>query len=136
MRLAVITITGVILAISGSIVAGAAPDGIPGVWRVVSIDGVSPPGRAGVTMDFGADGQLSGGAPCNRYHAAYRIETDRIVFSPGASTRMFCGEDIMRAERRFMEMLGGGANWRISGNILTLASDGGVRITATRAGAR
>lgn len=136
MRRAAVIISGVILAISGRIVAQATPVGISGAWRVVSMDGASPPGRTGVTMDFGLDGRLSGGGPCNRYHAAYRIETDRIVFSAGASTRMFCGEEIMRAERRFMDMLGGGASWRISGNILSLASDRGVRITATRAGAR
>lgn len=136
MRLTAIIISGVILAITGSLVAMAAPARLPGAWRVVSIDGAPPPGRASVTLDFEPGGRLSGQAPCNRYHAGYRIEEERIVFSAGATTRMFCGEEIMRAERRFMEMLGGGAGWHISGNTLTLTADSGAMVTATRSPAR
>lgn len=136
MRRAAIVISGVFLAITGSIVAGAAPGGISGAWWVVSIDGAPPAGRAGVTLDFESDGRVSGQAPCNRFHAGYRIEADRITFSTGALTRMFCGEDIMRAEQRFMQILGGGSGWRISGNTLTLVADSGAMVTAIRAGAR
>ena len=136
MRLLAIIISGVILAITGSLVVMAAPARLPGAWRVVSIDGAPPPGRAGVTLDFEPDGRLSGQAPCNRYHAGYRIEGQRIVFSPGATTRMFCGEEIMRAEQRFLGMLGGGAVWSISSDGLRLTADSGAVLTATRSRAR
>jgi heat shock protein HslJ len=136
MRHVAVIFASVLLTITGSSIAQAAPVGLSGVWRVVSIDGAPPPGRAGVTLNFEPGGRLSGQAPCNRYHAGYRIEADRIIFSSGALTRMFCGEEIMRAEQRFMEILGGGADWRLSGDALTLTTDSGAKVTATRARAR
>ncbi len=143
MRLLAILFVGLVLAAAGTAHSRAAPagpagplPGLTGAWRVVTLDGAPPPGRTGVTMDFAPGGRLSGQAPCNRYHAGYRIEGNRIIFSPGATTRMFCGEEIMSAEQRLMEMLGGGAEWSLSDENLTLAADSGVTVTATRTHAR
>lgn len=136
MRLLAMTLAGAVLAITGASPACAVQPGLTGTWRVVAIDGAPPPGRSGVTMDFGPGGRLSGQAPCNRYHAGYRIEARRVLFLSGAATRMFCGEEIMRAEQRFMEILGGGADWRVSGEALTLTADSGAVVTATRTHAR
>lgn len=135
MRLSTILCAGLFagaVLINGPLDLKAAPAGLSGAWRVAELDGASPPGRAGISLNFEPGGQLSGQAPCNRYHAGYRIEGDRVLFSPGAATRMFCGEEIMRAEQRFMEMLGGGAAWRVAGDSLTLAADSGATLTATR----
>ena len=125
-----------ILTIAGVAGAGAASAALTGAWRIATIDGAPPPGRAGVTLNFEPDGRVSGQAPCNRFHAGYRIEEDRVVFSAGALTRMFCGEDTMRAEQRFMNILGGGAAWRVEGDNLTLSADSGGVMTATRTSAR
>lgn len=135
MRLSAILLTGLLAGaalIYWPFDANAGPGGLPGSWRVAELDGAPPPGRAGITLNFEPGGRLSGQAPCNRYRAGYRIEGDRVLFSPGAATRMFCGEEVMRAEQRFMELLGGGAVWRIVGDSLTLTADNGATVTATR----
>lgn len=126
----------VALTINGPTPSSAAAAELAGAWRVVEFDGAPAPGRAAMTLNFEPGGRVSGQAPCNRYHAGYRIEADRVLFSSGASTRMFCGAEIMQIEQRFMELLGGGATWRIVGDSLTLAADGGATVTATRARSR
>ena len=136
MRMLAMVFAGFVLTLAGTALSGAAPAGLTGAWRVISLDGAPLPGRTGVTLDFAPGGQLSGQAPCNRYHAGYRIEGNRVIFSSGATTRMFCGEEIMTAEQRLMEMMGGGAAWSLSGDSLTLNADSGVTVTAIRARAR
>ncbi len=136
MRLLAMAFAGFVLATAGTTLSRAAPAGLTGAWRVVTLDGAPPPGRAGVTMDFAPGGRLSGQAPCNRYHAGYHIEGNRVTFSSGATTRMFCGEEIMTAEQRLIEMMGGSAAWSLSGDSLILTADSGVTVTATRTRAR
>ena len=136
MRLFAILFLVPALMIAGFTESSAAAGELTGAWRVATIDGAPPDGRAGVSLHFEPDGRLFGQGPCNRYHAGYRIEGDKVLFSSGATTRMFCGEEIMRAEQRFMASLSGGAVWRVAGDSLTLAAENGAMITAIRSRAR
>ena len=136
MRLCAILFLAMAMTVASFAESSAGSGELRGAWRVLTIDGAPPGGRAGVSLHFEPDGRLFGQGPCNRYHAGYRIEGDKVLFSSGATTRMFCGEEIMRAEQRFMAALGGGAVWRVAGDSLTLAAENGAMITAIRSRAR
>jgi heat shock protein HslJ len=79
-----------------------------------------------VTLTFGADGQASGSAGCNRYMARYQAEGSSLRFQPAAATRRMCpGEALMEQERAFLKALESVATARIEGQRLELRTAGG-----------
>ncbi len=117
-----------------SSVSGAAGVGgaFHGDWLINQIDGEKPAGQRVVTMRIGSDGQIAGHAPCNGFRARFHLSGERVDFTPGMTTRMFCGAEVMRQEQRFLSIFAGGANWRVTGDLLDVESDAGVSIMATR----
>lgn len=116
-------------------IVGAAEsvDAFQGDWLIDRINAEAPLAPRLVTMQIAADGRIAGHAPCNTYGARYRLSEGRVDFTPGMTTRMFCGPEIMRQEQLFLALFAGGAKWRVSGASLTLEGDNGVSIEATRA---
>lgn len=89
-----------------------------------------------LTASFGADGQVSGSAGCNRYFASFSIEGQAIKIGAPGATKMFCGEPagLMEQESQFLKALESAATYRISGGTLTLfAADGSTAVTLARA---
>ncbi len=125
-----------LLAILPTRIVGAAEPvgGLRGDWRVDRIDGETPITTRVVTLRFASDGRIAGQAPCNRYRAGYRLSGERVDFTPGMTTRMLCGPEIMRQEQRFLSLFSGGATWRVTGAGLVFESDSGVSIEAKRTG--
>jgi heat shock protein HslJ len=76
---------------------------------------------------FGADGQVTGRAGCNRYFATYRIEGGALAIGQAGATRMFCGEPagLMEQEQQFLTALQSAAAFEVEGDVLTLRSAGG-----------
>lgn len=110
-------------------------------WIVTGInDGkqavVSPLLDTELTAAFGADGQVSGSAGCNRYFASFSVEGQTIKIGAPGATRMFCGEPagLMEQESQFLKALESAATYRISGGTLTLfTADGSTAVTLARA---
>jgi len=89
-----------------------------------------------LTASFGADGQVSGSAGCNRYFAGCSMEGQTIKIGGPGATRMFCGEPagLMEQGSEFLKALESAATYRISGGTLTLfAADGSTAVTLARA---
>ncbi|MBL9010851.1 MAG: META domain-containing protein [Alphaproteobacteria bacterium] len=63
-------------------------------------------GEGGVTLNFQADGAVSGSTGCNRYVGQAQLRGDRIDFAPLAVTRMACTPGLMAQESRFLAALG------------------------------
>jgi heat shock protein HslJ len=61
-----------------------------------------------------ADGRISGSGGCNRYNAGYTIDGNMLSFTPGASTKMACAEDIMNQEDQFLRALNGAKSYKIN----------------------
>jgi heat shock protein HslJ len=124
-----------LLAILPTHIVGAAEpvDNFRGDWLVARINGEAPVAPRLVTLRIAADGRIAGHAPCNIYRAHYRLSEGRVDFTPGMTTRMFCGPEIMRQEQVFLSLFSGGATWRVTGAGLTLEGDNGVSIEARRA---
>ncbi|MGN7868241.1 META domain-containing protein [Paracoccus sp. 22332] len=73
-------------------------------FTVARIDGAPAP--AGVTLDVGADGRVSGRAPCNRYSGQLTESGGAMAVSGMVMTRMACVEaDRNLAETRFATAL-------------------------------
>ncbi|WEF23954.1 META domain-containing protein [Paracoccus sp. S3-43] len=76
-----------------------------GSFTVARIDGAPAP--AGVTLEVGEDGRVSGRAPCNRYSGQLTESGGAMAVSGMVMTRMACVEtDRNLAETRFATALG------------------------------
>ena len=74
-------------------------------FTVARIDGTPAP--AGVTLDGGESGRVTGRAPCNRYSGQLTQSGGAMTVSGTVMTRMACAEpDRMMAETRFGMALG------------------------------
>lgn len=62
-------------------------------------------GNAKVTIEFAADGTVSGQGPCNRYHGSVDYGDDTVTISQVASTMMACEGDAMANEATFHKAL-------------------------------
>lgn len=110
-------------------------------WIVTGINNgnqavVSPLLDTEMTTSFGADGQVSGSAGCNRYFASFSVDSNAIKIGAPGATKMFCGEPagLMEQESQFLKALESAATYRISGGTLTLfAADGNTAVTLARA---
>jgi heat shock protein HslJ len=88
-----------------------------------------------LTVEFDADGGLSGSAGCNRYTAPYAAQEQSLSIGPAASTRMMCAEPagVMEQEAQFLKALETVATYRIDGNRLELrTADGALALSLSR----
>ena len=75
-----------------------------------------------VTAVFGADGQLSGSAGCNRYNAPYTVDGAKITIGAPATTRMMCPQPIMDQEAQYLAAIQLAATYNVQGSRLDLRS--------------
>ncbi|NLD67238.1 MAG: META domain-containing protein, partial [Limnobacter sp.] len=101
-------------------------------WRVTGYNNgrqavVSVIGGTELTMNFGADGRVSGSAGCNEFTAGYRQQGDKLSISAPVSTRRACAqpEGVMAQEASFLGALAMVDRARIEGGQLELRSAGG-----------
>lgn len=102
-------------------------------WVVTSIGGEAVIANSRATLLFGADGQLSGNASCNRLIASYAVDGDDMTITPSGATMMACEPEAMDQERRLLGLLETVDAYRIDeSGTLVLASASGGQITARR----
>lgn len=103
------------------------------VWTVLEIGGTPTVPGSQVTMQFAADGRLSGQASCNRFNSEYALSGEGLAISPAATTRMMCDPPLMDQERRFVAALGGVAGFSIADDgALLLRAGNGTAVKAHR----
>ena len=110
---------------------------ITGQWELVSHGSVSNqvPAAADVdtSIEFGADGQLSGNVGCNGFGGEYTVDGDTITFSPVTSTMMFCEGPVGEQEIGTITVFQESATFVLDGDRLTITSaDGNSMIVLTR----
>ena len=111
---------------------GASPlDGT--TWRLAAHAGsagvlVAVPDGVSATAVF-ADGVVSGGTGCNRYHGAYRVTGAVFAVTGLAMTMMACGPAETAVEQAFTAALESAATYAVHGDTLELAgADGHVSL--------
>lgn len=113
-------------------VAGAV-DPLAGTrWEVVNYNNgrgalVTPLLDTRLTMEFGANGNLSGTSGCNTYTTSYQINGSSITIGLPAGTQQFCEEPegIMEQEAEFLAALQSAAAFSINGSRLEMRTSGG-----------
>jgi heat shock protein HslJ len=88
-----------------------------------------------ITLNFGADGQVSGSAGCNRYTGSYQAEGETLKVGRLATTMMMCvaPEGVMEQEAKYLAALQNAATYSIEGSTLTIRDAGGaMQVVATR----
>lgn len=60
-----------------------------------------------LTMEFAADGRVSGSAGCNRFSGSFKQDGQSLSFGPAAATRRMCvgPEGVMAQEQQFLKAL-------------------------------
>jgi heat shock protein HslJ len=75
-------------------------------WVVEDLAGGGVIDRSRITLNFDAEGRVSGRASCNRYTAGYQQQGDLLSFTSAAATKMACAESLMNQEQKFFRILG------------------------------
>lgn len=109
-------------------------------WRVTRLDDEPLPGREGgesgqgleMTLEFDADGRVSGRAACNRYTADYELGGEGLSIATPAATKMACADMLMGLENRFLESLSSVRRFDIGpdGELILLAADESITAVA------
>ncbi|MGB7288237.1 MAG: META domain-containing protein [Salaquimonas sp.] len=73
-----------------------------------------------VFVQFHDNKNVSGFAGCNRFFGAFQLKANgNIKIGPLGATRMFCGQDVMEVEKRFLEDLNNSHSISRTGTELT-----------------
>jgi heat shock protein HslJ len=81
-----------------------------------------------LTIQFGADGTVSGKSGCNTFTGPYQTGGASLTIGPLATTRMACTPEIMDQEQAYLAALAATKSYRIVGTTLTLSDAAGVRM--------
>jgi heat shock protein HslJ len=95
-------------------------------WSVEDIGGSAVVKDSKVTLNFGSDGNLSGGSSCNRFMTGYTLSGEALTISQSAGSMMMCDEPLMNQERAFLALLATVNQFSIDpdGALLLKSSDG------------
>jgi heat shock protein HslJ len=74
-------------------------------WTVDELDGKSPVKDSKITLNFAADGSLSGSSSCNRLATSYALTGESLSIKQGAGTMMACDAPVMEQESAFLALL-------------------------------
>ena len=104
-------------------------------WVVEDIAGGGIIDASRVTLNFGADGRLSGRASCNSYRTDYDITGEGIEVGNIAATLMACAPALNNQEDAFLEVLRDASRFDIDGTgKLIIHADSGKTLEAYPAG--
>ncbi len=101
-------------------------------WEVVNYNNgrdalVTPLLDTRLTMEFGANGNLSGNSGCNSYTTSYQVNGSNITIGLPGGTQMICEspEGVMEQEAAFLAALQSAASFTINGSRLEMRTAGG-----------
>jgi heat shock protein HslJ len=98
-------------------------------WTLTSLGGQLPLVGTTITLQFGADGSVSGSDGCNRFTTTYTTTGSSLRIRRPASTMMACPEAVANQANTFQSMLIAADEYEVRGNQLTLFEDSNVSAT-------
>lgn len=102
--------------------------GYGGEWVLQTLNGASY--DADARLAFGANGRVTGTAPCNGFSMRQSVPYPWIKFGPIAVTRKACPE--LQAEQEFLAVLQRITLGIIKDDVLTLSNDDGDKMILVR----
>lgn len=107
-----------------AVVVRRAEERLSGSFKLIQIEGRSLPQGKAPTLDFGADGRLTGFAGVNRFSGTFRPgEGSAIRLDPGAATRMAGPAPRMELENLLFRLLSTVRTYALRGDTLVLSSE-------------
>ena len=96
-------------------------------WVVEDLNDAGIPDMANATLNFTAEGGVSGHTGCNRYSGSWTEADGEITLSPLATTRMACAPALMDMERKFLNALTSPLSMTLDETgLLTVTGSGGI----------
>jgi putative lipoprotein len=83
-------------------------------WWVEDISGRGVIDMTHTTIEFDADGRVSGDTGCNRYFGSVEFTGPEISFGPLAGTRKACAASLMDQEMNFFQAMGKVSQWEVA----------------------
>lgn len=110
-------------------------------WKVTGYNNgkeavVSPLPEVEATLEFGADGTVSGTGGCNRITGGFTAEDGKVKMGPLVMTSMACPEPegVMEQEAAFVKALESAATYTVEGNLLEMrTADDAIAVHLVRA---
>lgn len=87
-------------------------------WRLEDLAGAGVMDGVQATLEFPAEGEVTGNASCNRFHGTVTISDAAIAVRPLATTRKLCGEALMHQENQYLAALREARRFEIEGGFL------------------
>lgn len=120
--------------VAGPGVAEAPPEPAPitelgrTAWTLVEMGGTADFAHLVPTLEFGAEGTVSGFAGCNQFSGSYTVTGGRLAMGPLATTKMACERPASAVEAEYVAALAAVTGWSVGADgRLTL--DGPVPLT-------
>jgi heat shock protein HslJ len=92
--------------------AGSA-DGLVGAWDLAELGRTADFAHLQPTIEFSADGTVSGFAGCNTFSGSYTIDGATLSFGPMATTKMACQRPASAVESDYLAALSGVTGWAV-----------------------
>ncbi len=99
-------------------------------WTLADMGGTADLANVAPTLEFGADGTVSGSAGCNTFTGSYTQTGDALTLGPLATTRMACQPPASAVEAAYLTALAGITTWA-TGDGGQLVLGGTVPLTFT-----
>ncbi|MFJ9530728.1 META domain-containing protein [Streptomyces cyaneofuscatus] len=96
-------------------------------WSVdsLTVDGKKTEAPEGSRLEIDPKGRAKAGFGCNHISADAQVKGDRITFGKPVSTQMACDEATEKAEKAALAAMDGEVTAKLSGETLTLTTEGG-----------
>ncbi len=107
--------------------SGGGAGGLVGpAWRVEDLNGGGVIDDSQTSIEFNAEGRVSGIAGCNRYSADYTTREGTLSFGEAAVTRRACAPAVGDQEKKFLELFGAIDRYTFDGDgsLLLKTADG------------
>jgi|GEM_PF-1407993 len=95
-------------------------------WNCLSIDSIALNNNQPLTIEFGADGNVSGFSGINRFSGSFTAGTGALAFGPFVATQIGGSPESRASEQRYLQALAKVKGFSLQGGLLRLM-DGGKK---------
>jgi heat shock protein HslJ len=105
-------------------VAGVSQELAGTKWLLEDLAGASAVAGVPATLEFQSLSAVTGNGSCNGFGANVKIDGPAILFREIRMTRKACAVELMRQERRYLELLGAAERWELADGKLAIYAKG------------
>ncbi len=103
----------IVAAPEGPEASGSPSSGLVGGWDLAEMGPTADFAHLLPTIEFRADGTVSGFAGCNTFHGTYSSDGASLTLGPLATTKIGCPRPASAVEAEYLEALSGVTGWAI-----------------------